>query len=670
MRGDRDSNPGPSGRRRFAYQRRFSYILVKMKRKAQSGKSRSWWWDSHISPQNSKWLSENLEEMEKQVKQMLGLIGEGEFSAEKAEVFYEKRPLLITHVENFYRMYRALSARYDSLTGELRKNIPSSLQSYGSFGVSESDSETQCSSSPKSDMQENLPQQKQKQKPGPDFLDISIGSGVSSDVSKKGSERSSSSSDSDSELDEAKEENGSIVYALSQKIIELEDELQEARGKHDASEEKHAHCQIDLSTNSKVAEHEEKLHTSDVESNNLQKDPEERDSALESSTEVNIEKEALEAVLFECTNEIEMLKGAMASTAKQFEVELAHRDLEIDKCKHELGILSEKYLHDKSTVEDELRKLHGVIKNMEGDLEKISHEKLQLKCRIKELEQAAHSLEYSASEIVKLQEVIRNTQAELEKVAEEKEVLKERANEFEQLLRALEVSGTEVAKLPETIKNLEAQLERALEEKSVLQDQIKQLEQVMSESLEKHSHEQSSLTADLLKLSEANASLEGKLSSVAAELMQVYADKEEESLENEKQISVLSQDIADLRRKLELLSSEKATVDFELAKLLADITTRDKKMKQMDDHLNQLQFEHAKLMAEFDTAHRSLSELRAQIFELEEEVEKQKLVISESAEGKREAIRQLCFSIEHYRSGYQQLRQLLQGHRRPAVMAT
>jgi chromosome segregation ATPase len=606
--------------------------------------------------------------MEKQVKQMLGLIGDGEFSTEKAEVFYEKRPLLISHVENFYRMYRALAARYDSVTEQLRKNIPSSLQSYGSFGVSESDSETQRSSSPESDVQENMP--RQKQKPGPDFLDISAGSGVGCDVSKKGSERSSSFSVSDSELDEAKEENGSIFYALSQKIVELEDALQEARKELDALEEKHAHCQNDLSTNSKVAEHEEKLHTSDVESDNLKKDPEETDSALESSTEVNSQKEALEAVLFERKNEIEILKGAMASAAKQFDVELEHRDLEIDKCKHELGVLSEKYLHDKSTLEDELRKLHGVIKNMEGDLEKNSQEKMQLKSRIKELEQAAHSLERSTSEIVKLQEVIRNTQAELEKVTEDKIVLKERANEFEQLLRALKVSGTEVAKLPETIKNLEAQLERALEEKSILQDQIKQVEQVMSESLEKHSHEQSSLAADLLKLSEANTSLGGKLSSVAAELVQVYADKEEESLDNEKQISVLNQDIADLRRKLELLSSEKAAVDDELAKLLADITTRDEKTKRMDDHLNQLQFEHAKLMAEFDTAHRSLSELCAQVSELEEEVEKQKLVISETAEGKREAIRQLCFSIEHYRSGYQQLRQLLQGHRRPLVMAT
>ncbi|CAL4910148.1 unnamed protein product [Urochloa decumbens] len=633
---------------------------MKRTQRAQSGKSNSWWWDSHISPQNSKWLSENLEEMEKQVKEMLGLIG-GEFSAEKAEEFYQQRPLLITHVENFHRLYRDLAARYDNVTGELRKNIPSSLQSHGSFGVSESDSETQSSSSPESDMQENMPQQKQK--PGPDYLDVSVGSGV---ISKKGSEGSLSSSDSDSELDEAKEENGSIFYALSQKIIELEDELQEARGKL----EKHAHCQGDFGTDSKVAEHEEKLQTSDVESNNLQKDLEESNSALESSIGADSEREAFEAVLLEHKHEIEVLKGAMSSAAKQFEVELAHRDLEIGKCKHELGVVSEKYLHDKSTLEDEHGRLQGVIKIMEGDIAKMSQEKLQLESRIEELEQAAHSLEHSASEIVKLHEVIRDTHAELEKVTEEKEVLEERANKFEQLCRALKISGTKVAMLPETIKNLEVQLEKALEEISILQHRIKELEQVMSDSLEKHSREQSCLTSDLIKLSEANASLEDKLSSVAAELMQVYADKEEESLNNENQISVLNQDIADLRSRLELLSSEKAKVDDNLANLLADITIRDEKMKQMEDHLNQLQFEHAKLMAESDSARKSLSDVRARVSELEEEVEKQKLVIHESAEGKREAIRQLCFSIEHYRSGYQQLRQLLQGHRRPLVMAT
>ncbi|KAJ0075007.1 hypothetical protein Patl1_35042 [Pistacia atlantica] len=30
-------------------------------KRMQSRKSHSWWWDSHISPKNSKWLAENLE---------------------------------------------------------------------------------------------------------------------------------------------------------------------------------------------------------------------------------------------------------------------------------------------------------------------------------------------------------------------------------------------------------------------------------------------------------------------------------------------------------------------------------------------------------------------------------------------------------------------------------
>ncbi|KAG4966470.1 hypothetical protein JHK84_041052 [Glycine max] len=33
----------------------------KQMRRLESRKSHSWWWDSHISPKNSKWLFENLE---------------------------------------------------------------------------------------------------------------------------------------------------------------------------------------------------------------------------------------------------------------------------------------------------------------------------------------------------------------------------------------------------------------------------------------------------------------------------------------------------------------------------------------------------------------------------------------------------------------------------------
>ncbi|KAM0821716.1 hypothetical protein ACQ4PT_072006 [Festuca glaucescens] len=558
-----------------------------------SRKSRSWWWDSHISPENSKWLSENLQEMETQVTEMLGLVEEeGESPAEKAEVYYQERPVLVTHIKNFCHMYRALAERYDNVTGELRKNIPSSLQSHGSGGISESDSETRSPSpSAEHDVED-----------------------------KKGSDGLSSSSESESGLDDAKEENGnSMFYALSQRIIELEDELHEARGKLDALEEKNMHSQ-NFGASSEGSEHDEKLQVSNMEIENcLEKDLEENNS----------EKEALEAVLL-LKNETDGLKEAMASAAKQFEIELAHRDLEVDKCKEELRELSAKYLHDKSALEAETGMLQAVITNYEGELARLSQEKLQLGCRIEELEQAACSLDYSASEMAKLQEVIKNTKAELEEVSLEQ---------------------------AETIMNLEAELEIALQEKSVLQDRIKELEKVVSESLDKHSLEKSALSAEVLTLSEANTSLEGKLASMEEELRQAYADKAEESMNSEKQIRGLNQDLANLTSKIEVMLSEKATVDNKLVTLFTVITSHDEEMNQMT--------------ADAAVVHKSLFELHARVSELEELVEKQKLAISESAEGKREAIRQLCFSLEHYRSGYQQLRQMLQqGHRRPlALMA-
>ncbi|KAM7278624.1 hypothetical protein ACFE04_005758 [Oxalis oulophora] len=82
----------------------------------------SWWWDSHISPKNSKWLQENLTDMDSKVKAMIRLIEEDADSfARRAEMYYKKRPELMKLVEEFYRAYRALAERYNHATGELRQ---------------------------------------------------------------------------------------------------------------------------------------------------------------------------------------------------------------------------------------------------------------------------------------------------------------------------------------------------------------------------------------------------------------------------------------------------------------------------------------------------------------------------------------------------------------------
>ncbi|KAF1001519.1 hypothetical protein AG4045_014566 [Apium graveolens] len=89
---------------------------------SESSRLYSWWWDSHISPKNSKWLQDNLTDMDAKVKSMIKLIEEDADSfARRAEMYYKKRPELIKLVEEFYRAYRALAERYDYATGELRQ---------------------------------------------------------------------------------------------------------------------------------------------------------------------------------------------------------------------------------------------------------------------------------------------------------------------------------------------------------------------------------------------------------------------------------------------------------------------------------------------------------------------------------------------------------------------
>ncbi|CAN1279989.1 Protein NETWORKED 1A [Linum perenne] len=87
---------------------------------SESRRLYSWWWDSHI-PKNSKWLQDNLTDMDAKVKAMIKLIEEDADSfARRAEMYYKKRPELMKLVEEFYRAYRALAERYDHATVELR----------------------------------------------------------------------------------------------------------------------------------------------------------------------------------------------------------------------------------------------------------------------------------------------------------------------------------------------------------------------------------------------------------------------------------------------------------------------------------------------------------------------------------------------------------------------
>ncbi|KAJ7965820.1 Protein NETWORKED 2A [Quillaja saponaria] len=82
----------------------------------------SWWWASHIRTKQSKWLEENLQDMEENVNNTLKILDDdGDTFAQRAEMYYRKRPELINFVEESFQAYRALAERYDRLSKELQR---------------------------------------------------------------------------------------------------------------------------------------------------------------------------------------------------------------------------------------------------------------------------------------------------------------------------------------------------------------------------------------------------------------------------------------------------------------------------------------------------------------------------------------------------------------------
>ncbi|XP_065882255.1 protein NETWORKED 2A-like [Euphorbia lathyris] len=81
----------------------------------------SWWWASHIRTKQSKWLEENLQDMEEKISSMLKIIeNNGDSFTQRVEMYYRKRPELVNHVQESYRSYRALAERYDHLSKEMQ----------------------------------------------------------------------------------------------------------------------------------------------------------------------------------------------------------------------------------------------------------------------------------------------------------------------------------------------------------------------------------------------------------------------------------------------------------------------------------------------------------------------------------------------------------------------
>ncbi|KAF8662989.1 hypothetical protein HU200_055575 [Digitaria exilis] len=403
-------------------------------------------------------------EMDKQVKEMLQLIEEdGDSFAKKAQMYYQRRPMLITHVENFYRMYRALAERYDNVTGELRKNIPTKLQLTGSLTNSECGSELQRSPSPSPEpLQRSWTRAQSPRAAGFDFFLSNKNN--DSPASRKEPEDQASQSESDAKSEDG--EDDGIAYTLHQRVLELEDELNmanlkldDANKKLEVLEEQSLKCHCDYKENGNVAdqtknvsnikgelmETRERMQSSQEEIRALQKN-------VESSTILSKENSNLLEQNKKLEAEITKLKEGLDSERRRFEEELSEKDGEISKLKQNLADASEKLLQENSTNGARISELQKSVEDIRSKLEKVSKEKLLVENQVKELEEANAEADMYCQELT----------AGAEKLSEEK---------FRH--------EAEILTMQQSLKDLKSIIESLAKEKSLMTSWFTDLEQVV-----------------------------------------------------------------------------------------------------------------------------------------------------------------------------------------------
>ncbi|KAI3682534.1 hypothetical protein L1987_82579 [Smallanthus sonchifolius] len=127
----------------------------------------------------------------------------------------------------------------------------------------------------------------------------------------------------------------------------------------------------------------------------------------------------------------------------------------------------------------------------------------------------------------------------------------------------------------------------------------------------------------------------------------------------------------EMEGEIEKLKFENNILAIKVNELDQALTLKDEEVNGLSQNLDQLHIEHIELVDRISKSNKSIEELTSRGEELEKEISRQREVIEEGAEEKREVIRQLCFSLEHYRDGYQMMRQAFMGHnKRHPVMAS
>ncbi|CAH1438842.1 unnamed protein product [Lactuca virosa] len=316
---------------------------------------------------------------------------------------------------------------------------------------------------------------------------------------------------------------------------------------------------------------------------------------------------------------------------------------------------------------------------------------------LKVKETKVHDAEELLKNISVLEEELSTSNKKVQSLKDENALLETKVHDTEELMKKISVLEEELSTWNKKVQSLEdenALLETKVHDTEELLKNISVLEEELSTSSKKAQ----SLLEDKNALLEVEKAKVAELKVVISEstrkietmakVIEVYrtqvltADKEISKLNQElsrkdidqTQFLSLGQTIASLQQQLDSKQARNDELHEKAVRFTADISKRDDEIIKLSTEINQMRIVHAaeedklktdigrletevrekcELVDDLNQKHDAAviscrDELKVKMVELEREVE----VVSEE---KREVIRQLSFTVDHYMSAYKQL---------------
>ncbi|KAL3652300.1 hypothetical protein CASFOL_001981 [Castilleja foliolosa] len=306
------------------------------------------------------------------------------------------------------------------------------------------------------------------------------------------------------------------------------------------------------------------------------------------------------------------------------------------------------------TMEHEIIKMSAEILEYKKELN-ISNEKLM--SAEEEISKFKNELQNNEAEIMSARNRIKLQEAEIEKENERSLNLQSKIVDLETELESEKRRYTvDLSDRDRQIKKLNTEFQDASGNFALEKWQLESTVSKLSDRLNELQVQFDLLAGENKKCKYEKAEMEKKQEALRITWEDDIMRVKNEISEKNELVSSLNKNLDGFKLKYDLLMAEKDGVIAKVQTFGAEISFRDDLIRRLELNQKEIHSENERLSQLCQSGNKLTCELESRIVELEKEAGMKAIVISDMAEGKREAIRQLCFSIDHFRCAYEEVR--------------